>query len=89
MPATIDRVTQDPRADYDGLTRFDADNLYLDSIFNDLCKDHEGQWVAVYRGQVIEFASDIETLLDRVDQKGIPSESVARRKLIRIRNLIV
>jgi hypothetical protein len=89
MPTILDRISRDPKADHDGLNQFDLDNMYLDSIFSELCRDHEGEWVAVYRQQVVEFAPDIETLLNRVDQKGTPSESVARRKLIRNRNLVV
>jgi hypothetical protein len=89
MPVILDRITKDVQTDYDGLNQFDKDNLYIDYNFNELCKTHEGLWIAVYREQVIDIAPDIETLLNRVDQKGIPSGSVARRKLIRNRNLIV
>jgi hypothetical protein len=89
MPVISDRATRDVRAAYDSLEQFDQDNRYIDVHYDRLYALHKDQWVAVYKGEVIGVAPEINALLSEIERKGIDPGNVARRKLIKDPNLIV
>jgi hypothetical protein len=89
MPVSSTDTGNDVKAAYDSLEQFDRDSRYIDEHFEELWQQHRDQWVAVYQGQVVAIEPDIQTLVRSVEQKGIPIENAARRKLVKDVDLIV
>jgi hypothetical protein len=64
---------------YAELEQFDRDNHFIDDHYAELAPRYRNHWVAVYRGHIVGAAPDMGALVNLLDQKGIPSQDVARR----------
>ena len=76
-------------AEYDALEQFDRDQRYIDEHYEELWKRYPNCWIAIHQGKLIAFASNIATLLERIEDQGVRGEDVARRRLTKEAGLIL
>jgi len=49
---------------------------YLDQAIDELVKEYNNQWVAIYEATIIGHASDYGKLAEEIERKGLPIEEV-------------
>jgi hypothetical protein len=88
MRVVMDEIIQNVAEEYAALDQFDQDSRFIDQHYDELWGEHPEEWIAVYRGEVVSVARDIETLIKELDDKAIRPEDAARRKLTKLELLI-
>ena len=65
------------------LQRFHGDTEYFGAHYQELLDQYPEQWVAVYNQAVVGSNTDFDTLLDDLEEKAVPLESVLIEHLSR------
>lgn len=65
-------MTQERPAE--SLTRFQRDIDFYESHYEELLQQFPEQWIAIYKQRVVGNDTDLDQLLQRLRQEGIPIE---------------
>ena len=58
----------------ESLARFQQDVDYYESCYEELLQQYPEQWIAIYKQRVVGNDTDLDRLLKRLNQAGVPIE---------------
>ena len=63
-----------PENQQNSLARFQQDSDYFESRYEELLQQYPEQWVAILNQAVVGSDTNLDRLLSRLDEEGIPIE---------------